>query len=77
MSEHQVRDIKSIVYAGQNEISNECVANLRKYLAKRAPYALVDLKLIGLKCTEPEVISNVIAELRTDFKLQNLSLSKV
>ena len=52
LSENQLRDLKSIVYAGQNEFDKSSMENLRVYLKKRAPYSLIDLKLLGVKCME-------------------------
>jgi len=66
------------VYIGNNALGRESFQVLKeKYLAKRGPAALTELKLVGCDIGDRSVILDLLSELNDDFQLRTLSLSNI
>ena len=78
MTPDQVKEVQSIVYGGTNKFSKEdCQVIIEKYLNKKPPHALQELKIIKPDLRDAFLITNLLTAIDENVKLCSLSLQGI
>ena len=70
-----MKSLQSFVYVDGNEFTDALYKQIKKYLGVRPP--LLELKLVNVTLFNSNLMNNLLTDLRDDFKLNTLVLSKV
>lgn len=75
LTDGQMKTLTSFIYVQGNEFCDALYKQIKDYLKVRPP--LLELKLINVALFNGNLMNNLLVDLRNDFKLTTLCLSKV